>query len=121
MREEFLTYLNQEKEKVLAEEQQLIADERKDEATFCRIASNIYDILATLYQTAGNLAKKDAISDETVVAAIFMEKTQKVTANWKKSYEVAKEHNDVAKILVEETKLQTVDKILAEYKRLTEV
>ena len=46
---------------------------------------------------------------------MFLKKAETVPANWKKSYEKAKEYQDVAKILIEETKFDTVEKIMAEY------
>ena len=44
-----------------------------------------------------------------------MAKAKAIPDNWKKSYELAKEHNDRGKILIEETKLKVVDKIMQEF------
>lgn len=117
--EAFVTYLQQEKKECQKREKQLIEDERKDEANLCKIEANIYDIFGTLYETAYREAEKRGEEGETA-RNTFLMKTKLIPENWRLNYEKAKEHKDVEKILIEETKLKTVAKIMAEYHRQEE-
>lgn len=114
-KEIFLAFLKKEKEDCMAREQQLIKDQRKDEANICKIESNIYDIFATLYQTAIRETEKKN-GNEEMVEEMFLASANRIPENWKKSLELAKEHHDTTKILIEETKLKAVEKIIKEYK-----
>lgn len=116
-KEKFIAYLAAGKEKCQEKEQNLIKEDRKDEANLCKIEANIYDVFGTLYQVSWREAEKNG-GEEAKAEEMFLKKAETVPANWKKSYEKAKEYQDVAKILIEETKLDTVEKIMAEYRRL---
>ena len=115
----FITYLEEEKKKCIEREQHLIKDERKDEATVCKIESNIYDIFCALYQAAVREAEKND-GDDVMVDEIFLSKAKVVPENWKKSLVAAKKHDDITKILIEEAKLQVAEKIVEEYRRQME-
>lgn len=119
IKESFLDYLKKEKEDCLAREQQLIQDERKDEANICKVEYNIYDIFSTLFQSAIRETEKQN-GTEDMANERFLASANRIPANWKKSLEAAKEHNDTAKILVEETKMHAVDKIMKEYHKQME-
>lgn len=112
-KEKFISYLEQERESCMAQEQRLIAEERKDEANLCKVEANIYDIFKTLYQVS--LREEPEKQKE-----FFLHKAKTIPANWQKSYEAAKEHQDVQKILIEETKLAVVRKIMDNFQRLWE-
>lgn len=118
-KEKFIAYLTKEKEKCQEKEQDLIREERKDEANLCKIKENIYDIFKTLYQVAWRETEKNG-EDKAKAEEMFLKKAEAVPENWKNAYEKAKEYQDVSKILIEETKLDTVEKIMAEYRRLQE-
>lgn len=115
-KDKFVKYLTQEKNQCMEKEQKLIAEERKDEANLCKVEANIYDIFGTLYEVALREAKK-AGADEAKAEEMFLQKAKSIPANWKKSYELAKEHQDAQKILIEETKLAVVERIMEEYQR----
>lgn len=51
-KEKFIVYLAAEKEKCQEKEQNLIKEDRKDEANLCKIEANIYDVFGTLYQVS---------------------------------------------------------------------
>lgn len=118
-KETFLAYLEQEKKQCMEREAKLIAEERKDEANLCKVEANIYDIFSILYQTALKETEKKA-GESSQAEELFLQKAEIIPANWKNSYEAAKAHQDTQKILVEETKLGAVQKIMTEYKRLRE-
>ncbi len=105
----FMEYLQQEKNQCMEEEQHLIQDERKDEANLCKVKLNIYDICHILYKTARK---------ETEWKDVFLSKTEGVSANWKKSLVTAKEHGDIKKTVIEETKLATMEKIVEQFQTL---
>lgn len=117
--EAFVTYLQQEKKECQKREKQLIEDERKDEANLCKIEANIYDIFGTLYESAYREAEKSG-EDGEAARNEFLRKAKFVPENWRLNYEKAKEHKNAGKILIEETKLKTVEKIMAEYHRQEE-
>lgn len=114
--EQFIAYLREQKLSCRKTEKQLLIDERKDEANFCRIEANIYDIFEILFQTAVDETEKNG-GDFAKAEAVFLAKAKAVPSNWKKSYEAAKEHQDAGKILIEETKLSVAAKIMEEYRR----
>ena len=114
MKQDFITFLQNEKEACIKKEKQLIADERKDEANLCKVEANIYDVFATLYQ----VSCKQAAGNEEEAEKMFIAKAEAVPKNWHISYEKAKEHDDSAKILIEETKLKAVEKIMETYRKL---
>lgn len=115
MKEAFMIFLENEKQNCEEREKALIADERKDEANLCKVEANIFDIFKTLYTVSEKQSKSDEECRE-----MFMAKAKAIPDNWKKSYELAKEHNDSGKILIEETKLKVVDKIMQTFYQLME-
>ena len=62
--------------------------------------------------------KDHETENEEEADKLFMEKAGNVPKNWHISLEKAKEHNDVPKILIEETKLKAVENIIRYYKSL---
>lgn len=109
---EFMEFINQKVTACQHQEQSLIAENRKDEANLYRVKCNIYDIFRTLLQVS---ATQEQQSIESLYAS-FEKKAEMVPANWRISYEKAKEHNDVAKILIEEAKLSAANEVMAYYK-----
>lgn len=113
--EKFNLFLEEEKQNCLDREAALKQEERKDEANLCRIEGNIYDIFKTLLLTSVKAVEKQGLSEEESLPEIwkeFQRKAERVPQNWRMSYEKAKEHDDVEKILIEEVKLAAVEKIM---------
>ncbi|MGN0484262.1 MAG: hypothetical protein ACI4HI_12000 [Lachnospiraceae bacterium] len=117
---EFTTFLEIEIQTCEKKEQDLIAQNRKDEANLCKIEANIYQIFGILYQTALKQSQKDG-ANETDAETFFLEKAKSVPKNWKISYDAATEHQDAKKILIESTKLETAKHIMEVYQNLSEV
>lgn len=115
-KEQFLTYLKQQNEECNIKARVLIEEERSDEAAFLKAKANIYDVFATLF----TVSDKQAAGDEQKLKEEFIKKATNVPQSWKKSYELAKEHDDAEKILMEETKLAAVEDIMAKYREVWE-
>ena len=103
----FIQYLDKSMESCVKQEQQLIADSRKDEANMMKVKANIYDIFKSMFQ----LSVKNKPRDPAGISEAFLKKLDSIPQNWMKSYDLARRNQDAVKILVEETKLDTVKEI----------
>ncbi len=115
--EQFLTYLKEQQEQTNVQALALIQEERSDEASFLKAKANIYDIFATLF----SVSEKQSAGDEEMLKEEFLKKAENVPQNWMKSLKLAKAHNDAAKIVMEETKLEAAEDIMKKYRELWEV
>lgn len=95
---EYETCMEQAAAECRAKEEQLIGEERKDEANLCRIQENIYGIFKTLAEVS---ATHGAADREGFVRG----RAGNIINTWQKSYEKAKAFKDAEKILIEETKM----------------
>ena len=102
---EFLMYLNNSIETAQKKEQELIATERKDEANLQKIRANIFGICLTVFQVVAKEKSDEMLWKE------YISRIDNISKNWVESYEKAKLHQDVEKILIEETKFQTVNEV----------
>lgn len=94
----------------------LLVDGRRDEATFEKIKSNIYDIFRTVYRVACQTCGEDL----PAVKAFFTLRLQQIPAPWRVSYENAKNHNDTEKMHLEQLKLDTVAQIQQDLSKIWE-
>lgn len=103
--ENFINYLNSSIETAQEKEKELIATERKDEANLQKIRANIYGICLTVIQVvAKTKSEKELWKDYTA-------RLDNISRSWVESYEKAKAHQDVEKILIEETKFQVLKEV----------
>ncbi len=102
---DFILYLNNSIEAANQKEQELIATECKDEANLQKIRANIYGICLTVVQVVAKEKCGKELWEEYIV------RLDNIAKNWVKSYEKAKLHNDVEKILIEETKFQVLNEV----------
>lgn len=109
---EFMTYLNNAIETAEKKEQELIATERKDEANLQRIRANIYGICLTVVQVAAKAKSGDELWQD------YRNRLDNISRSWGESYEKAKVHQDVEKILIEETKFQVLNEVKERIKTL---
>lgn len=109
---DFIMYLNTAIETAQNKEQELIATERKDEANLQKIRTNIYGICRTIYEVVSKTKSGDELKEE------YAKKLDNLPKNWVESYEKAKLHNDVEKILIEETKLEVLREVTARFAEL---
>jgi len=102
---EFLMYLNNSIEAAQKKEQELIVTERKDEANLQKIRANIYGICLTVIQVIAKEKSGEELWKE------YISRIDNISKNWVESYEKAKLHQDVEKILIEETKFQVLSEV----------
>lgn len=112
----FTAYLDNAIARCAEREKALVADERKDEAVFEKIRANVYNIFNTVFGVAVNTRGEDADK----VRNFFMNQIDHIPASWSASYEAAKQHNDSAKMQIEEIKLAVVQEIKAEFTKIWE-
>ena len=108
----YIEYLDRTIEELQKEEEKLIATNQKDEANFIRIKINICDICKTIYNVSAKNNNGMALKEE------YIKQLTRLPENWKISLEKAKEHNDIQKIIVEETKLEMLQSIQAKFEEL---
>lgn len=114
--ETFTTYLDDAIARCAEQEKALVADERKDEAIFEKIRANVYNIFRTIIGVAVNTCGEDADK----IREFFMKRIDHIPASWNASYETAKQHNDTAKVQIEEIKLAVVQEIKTEFTKIWE-
>lgn len=105
----YIEYLDESIKELQKQEKELIQTDRKDEANFIRIKINICDICRTIYNVS---AKRNSGTD---LKEEYIRQLTRLSGNWKTSYEKAKEHGDVEKILIEETKLEILQTIILKF------
>ena len=84
-------------------ETSLIVQERKDEANFEKIRYNIYEVFVTML----NVTKKSA-KDQDSFCESYLKKFDTIPASWRERLELARKHQDVETVVIEETKLKAV-------------
>ncbi len=104
---EFLNYLDISIKTSQDMTQELIKDNRKDEADHEKVKTNVYQIFKTVFQV---ITRQKALELDNI-KKLFLEKLETIPANWKTSLESAKKFQDYEKIRIEEIKLQTVEEI----------
>ncbi len=103
--EAFIQSLKTENAALNQKAAELRAQNKGDEAVFCTVRANVYDICATVcrvHLSKGNLAAVDAIFD-------------RFQNEWGAALETAKRQDNARKICVEETKLEALADIRARY------
>lgn len=113
MRKEFFDFLDERKADTLQEVEKLIKEDRKDESNTLKAKANIYDIFKALWDAA-----EKASNDKESFKENFLKKAATIPAAWEKSLEIAKQHNDVKKIVIEEAKLSAVKEIKEKFATL---
>lgn len=106
---EYINFLDETIEGLKKEEEKLIRANRKDEANFVRVKSNICDICRTMYQVSAKSKSGEELKEE------YIRKLTKLLENWKISLEKAREHGDIEKIIVEETKLEILQRLKTKF------
>lgn len=95
---------------------ELLADGRTDEATFEKVKANIFDIFRTVF----SVAVKTCEEDPNEVQPFFTKRIEQIPLSWAASYEKAKEHNDGAKMCLEQIKLDTARQIKETFAKIWE-
>ncbi len=103
--EDFINALKEENAALQKQAAELRAQNKGDEAVFCTVKANVYDICATVCSV---WAKKGDIS----ACGAILERFQ---AEWGASLEAAQRQNNAKKICVEQTKLETLADVRARF------
>ena len=115
-REAFYNYLDVKMKESTLNEQQLLKEERADEASHEKIKSNIYQIFKTIYLSL----EKNPTRTQEEIKEQFLEKLEAIPNNWKIALDKAREHQDAKKILIEEIKFEIRDEIQATFMKIME-
>lgn len=99
---EFLTWCDEHIAACQQRKQELLQDQRGDEAKFEQIRANVYGIFRAVYAALYN--HPDALA----------RKLQDIPAAWEVSLRLAEEHGDAEKAHIERIKLATTTEILRE-------
>ena len=114
--ETFAAYFDDSIARCAEQETKLMADDRKDEAVFEKIRANVYDIFRTIL----GVAVQTCGEDSEKIRDFFMKRIDHIPTSWRASYEAAKQHNDAAKVQIEEIKLAVVQEIKTEFTNIWE-
>lgn len=113
LKNEFFAFLDERRNQTMSEAADLAGDDRKDESNVLKAKANIYDIFKAIWEAAEKLAE-----NQDSFKTAFLEKASIIPAAWEKSLEVAKQHNDTSKIMIEEAKLAAVEEIKGKFEQL---
>ena len=114
--EKFTAYFDAALARCAEQENALITDERKDEAIFEKIRANVYNVFRTILGVAVDTCGEDTEK----IRDFFLYRIDQIPASWSAAYETAKQHDDTAKVQIEEIKLAVVQEIKAEFTKIWE-
>ena len=103
--EEFIRALKEENAALIEQAAQLRDQNKQDEAVFCTVRANVYDICATVCRVHLNRGDISA----------FSANLSRFKKEWGAALERAEQQNDAKKICVEETKLEALDDVIARF------
>ncbi len=104
---EFIEYLTLRIEEGKKDIQALEADGRHDDADFAKVRMNIYDVCRTVTG-----ALKDRPGAGTLAVKAQFDRFRSL---WGSALEKAKEHGDTRNVVVEETKLEALEDVIAHF------
>ena len=105
--EEFISALREEKAGLDRQAAELRKENKGDEAVFCTVRANVYDICATVCAVH---AKKGDIAAFRAILARF-------GSEWGAALKAAERLNDAKKICVEETKLEALADVCSRFEK----
>ena len=108
----YIAYLEKTINELQKEEKLLATTSRKDEANFIKIKINICDICKTIYNVSARSNQGEAMKEE------YIRQLTRLPENWKITLDKAREHGDVEKAVIEETKLDMLQEIRAKFEEL---
>ena len=109
---EYINFLDETIERLKKEEEELVKASRKDEANFIRVKRNICDICKTIYNVVVGLKSGEELREE------YIRRLTKFSEDWRISLEKAREHGNIEKIIIEETKLEILQRIKAKFEEI---
>lgn len=113
LRREIQEFLNGKELACQTKREQLLKEERKDEADFEKIKSNIYHIMKSLANNAEKQAQNCPQEEqEERFLKTFLKKAEEVLKPWKSKYEIAQQQKDLEHSLIESLKLKAAAEVL---------
>lgn len=109
----FINYLDQRTSSVQEDTLRLIADNRRDEANFEKIRTNIFQIVKTIFQTSVRVSQEESerVRFLDTKLTLFQE-------TWESHLTEAKEHGDDLKIVQEQTRLEALAEIRDTFQKI---
>ncbi len=105
--EKMNSYFDEKISECRKREEELLSDERSDEANFEKIRLNIYDIFKTVLAAA----QKACGDDKEATKNFFLDKLEQIPSNWYNSLERAQIHGDEEKQQTEKIKIEVAEDI----------
>lgn len=115
---QYFEFIANKKQQCTREYEDLKKDDRKDEADHIKIKENIYDVFEVLFKTHVNQLEKLSIPDEKKLHKLkedFTKRFDTIPKGWIARLELAKKHNDVATIVIEEIKLHVAKELKEQF------
>ncbi|MCI9650298.1 hypothetical protein [Acetatifactor aquisgranensis] len=109
----FINYLDQRTSSVQEDTLRLIADNRRDEANFEKIRTNIFQIVKTIFQASVRVSQEESerVRFLDTKLTLFQE-------TWESYLTEAKEHGDDLKIVQEQTRLEALAEIRDTFQKI---
>lgn len=114
-KESMKRYFAKETEKCTEKSRQLRMDSREDESVFARIEGNVYGVFQAVFAAACGKEKTDE-----AIAAFYLERMNQIPQSWHTAYEQAKAHGEADKMLIEQIKMDTAERIRNEFLHIWE-
>lgn len=104
---DFIEYLTRQTEAGRVDIARMEKEGCRDDADFAKVRMNIYDVCKTVTNA---LIDRPGAGAEAVKAQLL-----RFRSTWNTALEKAREHGDVRNIVVEETKLQALEDVIAHF------
>lgn len=108
----YLDYLDASADKLQAESRALQSSDRADEANFVKVRINVCGICKSVYEALQRVTPPEQFD------LTYLSKLRQLEITWQAAYDKAKLHDDAEKLLIEEIKLKTLQKIKLQYLEL---
>ena len=108
----YTKYLNETIATLKEEEAALVEENRKDEANFIRVKSNICEICKTIYRVSSESKTGEELKEE------YLRRLTRLPENWKISLGKAKEHGEIQKVIIEEIKLEMLQELVNKFEEI---
>lgn len=107
--DQFIRYLEEERNRLEAKEAELCADGRKDESDMEKVKFNVYGMCLAIYQTVKRQSTPETLS------GVYLKRLEEFPRKWEDSLKKAEEYGDGKRILVEQAKLQTLQEVRSRF------
>lgn len=103
---------------------ELILDNRIDEANLEKVKANIYDVFNTMINASyKKVSSKNSMDENSLYEKFnteYLKTFERIPSSWRERLENAKKYNDIDTEVVEKTKLEVVDELRINFLELME-